>query len=114
MGLFGKSDEEKKLEEAKKLEKRKEEIREALTALGLDFENSTDDELRNSNNEWVAIVRANMPKNIVSEAIVNASLQPFERLSLIRLDDIVAQNWIQIRQNELITRYLKKICDLQK
>jgi len=38
-------------------------------------------------------------------------MDAYKNASLIRLSTLVYQNWVLIRQNELMARYLKKMCD---
>jgi len=114
MGIFGKSEEEKGQAESKRLEEQQKKINEALKVLGVDFNSASDEELLDSNNKNVLTIRTGMPNNLTSEIIIAAGLKNFERLSLMKLTDITAQNWILIRQNEILTRYLKKIHDVLK
>lgn len=111
MGLFGKSDEQKKEEALKKLKDEQDKIKEALLAFGVDFDSVSDDQLKERNKKDVLCVRAGMTQNLMAEVIVNASLKNYERLSIMRLMDIMSQNWILIRQNELLIRKLDKIIE---
>lgn len=109
MGIFGKSEEEKKRDKQTKLEQEQAKIQEAIKYLGIDFDAASDDELKDSNKRNAFNIKLGMPTNLTSELIVNAALGNYERLSLTRLDSLIYQNWILIRQNELIARQLKKI-----
>lgn len=114
MGIFGKSDEQKKEEEQKKLKDQQDKIKEALMALGVDFDSYSDKEIKERNKKDVLPIRAGMIVNPMADAVVTASLKSSERLVLMRLDDLIHQNWILIRQNELILRTLNKIVNSAK
>lgn len=114
MGLFGKSDEEKREEELKKLKQDQEKIKEALLTLGVDFDSYSDDQIKERNKRDVLDVRAGMTQSITSNVIIAASLKSAERLVIMRLMDIVSQNWILIRQNELLIRKLDKVVNFFK
>lgn len=95
--------------ELKKLKEDQEKIKEALHALGVDFDSYSDEEIKEKNKKNVLLVRAGSIQNPMADAFVNASLKSYERLSLMRLMDIISQNWILIRQNELLLRKLDKM-----
>lgn len=113
MSIFGKSDEQKEQEKLAKLDLEQEKVREALNTLGVNFDIYSDEEIKEKNRKNILQVRAGTIQNPIADAIVIASLKSFERLSLMKLADIVSQNWILIRQNELLLRKLEKIANLQ-
>ncbi len=114
MGLFGKSDEEKREEQLKKQKEDQEKIKEALQVLGVDFDTYSDDEIKEKNKKNVLSVRAGTIQNPMTDAIVNASLKSSERVVIMKLMDIISQNWILIRQNELLLRKLDKMFNSTK
>jgi len=109
MGIFGKSEDQKKEEELKKLKAEQEKIKEALLAFGVDFESFSDDQIKERNKRDVLDVKTSMIQSITANVIIAASLKSAERLVIMRLMDIVSQNWILIRQNELLLRKLSKL-----
>src|SRR3989344_9003410 len=109
MGMFGKSEDQKKAEAVKKLKEDQEKIKTALEALGLDFDSYSDEEIKEKNKKSIQLVRAGSINNSIADTFVNASLTSYERLALMRQMDIISQNWILIRQNELLLRKLEKL-----
>lgn len=114
MGLFGKSEEEKKKEELKKLEEERKKMKEALQLLGVDFDSYSDEEIKERNKKNLKEIKTNFWLSILNEFSVSLKMDDYKNASLIRLSTLVHQNWVLIRQNELITRYLKKIHDALK
>lgn len=112
--MFGKSEDQKKAEAVKKLKEDQEKIKTALEALGLDFDSYSDEEIKEKNKKSIQLVRAGSINNSIADTFVNASLTSYERLALMRQMDIISQNWILIRQNELLLRKLEKLDDYFK
>lgn len=109
MGLFGKSEEEKKQEELKKLKEEQKKMKEALQSLGVDFNSYSDKEIRERNKKDLREIKTHFWPSILSELSVSLQMDAYKNASLLRLSALVYQNWVLIRQNELIIRLLKKL-----
>jgi len=112
--LFGKSEEEKKQEKLRKSEEEEKKIKEALQTLGADFDFYSDKEIKARNNKDIKEIKTNFWPSILSDLSVSLQMDSYKNATILRFSTIVYQNWILIRQNELVIRNLKKIKDVLK
>jgi ribosome-binding ATPase YchF (GTP1/OBG family) len=111
MGIFSKSWEEEQKEELKRSKEEESKTKEALQILGVDFDSYSDEEIKEINKKNLKEIKTNFLLSNINELSVSLQMDAYKNASLIRLSTIVYQNWVLIRQNELMTRYLKKMCD---
>ena len=109
MGLFGKSEEEKKQEELERLREEQRKIKKALQVLGLDFDSYSDEEIKERNKKSFGFIGSNLPLDAAGEIFAAVGMNNYQKISLGKFITIIQQNWVLIRQNELIIRLLKKL-----
>ena len=91
-----------------KEEKNKASLRKILQNYGLDIEDYSDDQIKVENIKNINKVSNELAGSGWLKAGLSLSFQPYERQSLGYLSALMEQNWILIRQNELIIRLLEK------
>ena len=79
-----------------------------LQNYGLDVENYSNDQIKDANIKNIKSVGSELAGSGWLKAGLALSFQPYERQSLGYLSALMEQNWILIRQNELIIRLLDK------
>lgn len=109
MGLFSKSVEQKKKEQEQKLKREQEKSEEALKVLGVDFNSYSDKEIKERNKKDFREIKSRFWAKALSELSVSLQMDSYKNASLLRLSTLVYQNWVLIRQNELILRALDRI-----
>jgi len=109
MGIFGKSEEEKKREVLEKLKAEQDELKKVLQALGIDFDTYSEDEMRKKNEVDLAVIASTHNLDMAGKILSAFNMSNHERIALSNHDTLMRQNWILIRQNELIIRFLKDI-----
>ncbi|MGD9129271.1 MAG: hypothetical protein PVJ09_02175 [Candidatus Woesebacteria bacterium] len=108
MGLFFKSDEEKKKEEKAKLEAVQKQTNKLLQGLGLDFDNYSEDNLEEKNKNDITAIAKTTGIGAAGELLSSFNMSNYEKIATTHLGTLIKQNWIIIRQLELITRFLNK------
>lgn len=114
MGLFSKSAEQRKKEQKQKLKQEQEKLEEVLKILGVDFDSYSDKEIKERNKKDFREIKSRFWAKALSELSVSLQIDSYKNASLLRLSTLVYQNWVLIRQNELVIRNLKKIQDVLK
>jgi len=109
MGFFSKSEEEKEEEKKEKQILEKKNAKEALVRLGVDFESYSDEEIKEKIIKEFAFIGLAFPLSTIGEFTANFGMTSHQRIQLIKLGELISQNWVLIRQNELIIRTLEKI-----
>lgn len=79
---------------------------ETLARYGLDLENATDTTIKYANAQNIKKIRTDLAGNGLIKAGVAFGGSATERAQLGYLSALVEQNWILMRQNELIIRLL--------
>jgi len=114
MGIFGKSEEEKKREVSEKLKAESDKIKNALQVLGVDLDTYSEDEIREKNKMDFAVIAKTLNLDTAGKVLSAINMSNYERIALSNHDTFMRQNWILIRQNELIVRILKDIIKTKK
>lgn len=81
---------------------------ETLAKVGLDLDNASPSDIKQHNAASVRKIRSDMAGNGLIKAGATFSGSATERAALGYYSALVEQNWILIRQNELIIRYLEQ------
>ena len=98
MGIFDKKTEEEK-------------IREIFHKYGLDLDNYNNIDIKKHNIKNIQQIASDVLGQSLNKLTVAFAAPPQERIKVGYLSAIFNQNWILIRQNELIIRILEKIAD---
>lgn len=113
MGFLFKSKEEKEAEkariEAEKARIEREKINKALKGMGLDFENYDEKTIRKQNKEDISKIGVEVGGSRILDVIGAVKWNSFQSLMAALSRAVFRQNWILIRQQEIIIRYLKEI-----
>lgn len=109
MGFFSKTEEEKTKEKKENQLLVEKKTKEALVRLGVDFDSYSDEEIKKKIKNDISFIDMTFPLNIMSEFLTNFGMTSFQRIEFMKLQTLVSQNWVLIRQNELIIRSLEKI-----
>lgn len=94
-------------------EKRNKALRESIATpllrkYGLDIDNYSSSQIKDKNIENIQNIGSELAGSGWIKSGLALSFQPYERQSLGYLSVLMEQNWILVRQNELIIRLLEK------
>ena len=109
MGLFGKSEEEKKQEKLGKEQEQQRKMKEAFQILGLELDSYSDEEIKERNKKDFWVIGSTVGLETIGELFSGFGMTNYQRISSVKFNTIVHQNWVLIRQNELIIRGLDKM-----
>ncbi len=83
--------------------------RQSLDSYGLDVDSYSDAEVKNYNARNIARIRSDLRGNGLLKAGITFSGNATDKAKVSYLSALVEQNWVLIRQNELILRRLEKL-----
>lgn len=109
MGIFSKSKEEQEKEQKEKQSATEKKTKEALERLGIDFDSYSDEDIKKKIKKDFSFMGLSFPLDLLGEFFTNFGLTSHQRIQLMRLSELITQNWVIVRQNELIIRSLEKI-----
>lgn len=84
-------------------------INNTIKLLGLNLEGLSEEELARGNNESIKYAAERITGSTFATIMTTGILKPNEAFIVEALRSLISQNWILIRQNELLLRQLKEL-----